>query len=61
MSVKPNKAVIGGFVLGAICLMVAGIVAFGSGKFFTPTKKFVMYFDGSVKGLSVGAPPSVPM
>jgi paraquat-inducible protein B len=56
MSVKPNKAVIGGFVLGAICLMVVGVATFGSGKLFTPTKKFVMYFDGSVKGLSVGAP-----
>lgn len=56
MSVKPNKAVIGGFILGAICLMVVGVAAFGSGKLFTPTKNFVMYFDGSVKGLSVGAP-----
>lgn len=56
MSMQASKAVIGAFVLGAICLAVAGVAVFGSGKLFSPTKKFVMYFDGSVKGLSVGAP-----
>lgn len=56
MSIKANKALIGAFVLGAICLAVAGVAVFGSGKLFSSTKKFVMYFDGSVKGLSVGAP-----
>lgn len=56
MSAKAGKAVIGAFVLGALALAVAGVVLFGSGKFFTPQKKYVMYFDGSVKGLSVGAP-----
>ncbi|OKY74649.1 MAG: hypothetical protein BM485_12460 [Desulfobulbaceae bacterium DB1] len=56
MSIKANKAVIGLFVLGAIVLAVVGVALFGSGKFFSPTKKHVMYFDGSVKGLSIGAP-----
>lgn len=56
MSVKTGKAMIGAFVLGALCLAVAGVVLFGSGRFFSPQKKYVMYFDGSVKGLSVGAP-----
>lgn len=56
MSSKANKAVIGAFILGAICLVVAGVVVFGAGKFFSPTKRYVMYFDGSVKGLSIGAP-----
>lgn len=56
MSAKAGKAVIGAFVLGALALAVIGVVLFGSGKFFTPQKKYVMYFDGSVKGLSVGAP-----
>jgi phospholipid/cholesterol/gamma-HCH transport system substrate-binding protein len=56
MSNKNNKAVIGAFVLGSIGLLVAAVVIFGSGKFFSPQKKCVMYFDGSVKGLSVGAP-----
>lgn len=56
MSSKANKTIIGAFVLGALCLVVAGVVVFGSGKLFSPTKKYVMYFDGSVKGLSIGAP-----
>lgn len=56
MSITANKPAIGVFVLGAICLVVAGVVLFGSGKIFSPQKKYVMYFEGSVKGLSVGAP-----
>jgi paraquat-inducible protein B len=56
MSKKASKATIGLFVLGAIALALAGVVLFGSGKLFRPTVKYVMYFDGSVKGLSVGAP-----
>ncbi len=56
MSKKANKALIGLFVLGALCLVVTGLVVFGSGRLFSDTEKYVLYFDGSVKGLSVGAP-----
>ena len=56
MSRKANPTFIGAFVLGAVALVVAGVVIFGSGKFFTETKKFVMFFNGSVKGLNIGAP-----
>ena len=56
MSKKASKTLIGVFVLGALALIVAGVVIFGGGRFFAPTKKFVMYFGGSVKGLQVGAP-----
>jgi paraquat-inducible protein B len=41
---KANPAVIGGFVIGAIALIVIGLLAFGGA------------FPGSVKGLQVGAP-----
>lgn len=47
---------IGGFVVAAVFLLAASIVVFGSGKFFKKTDLYVMYFEGSVKGLSVGSP-----
>jgi len=56
MSKPVNKTLIGVFVLGAATLIVIAVLIFGSGKFFAPTKKFVMVFEGSVKGLNVGAP-----
>jgi len=56
MRKKVNKTVIGVFVLGAVVLLLAAVVVFGSGDLFKKTNKFVLYFDGSVKGLSIGAP-----
>ncbi len=56
MSKKANKTLIGAFVLGAIALVVAGVIVFGSGKFFKKELKFVMFFQGSVKGLQIGSP-----
>ncbi|MEN8259506.1 MAG: MlaD family protein [Pseudomonadota bacterium] len=56
MSKRANPAVIGAFVVGAVVLMVIGIMVFGSGKWFAEVRRFVVYFDESVNGLSVGAP-----
>jgi paraquat-inducible protein B len=56
MSIKPNKTVIGIFVVAALTLLFVAIVVFGPGDLFKRTNKFVLYFDGSVKGLAVGAP-----
>ncbi|MFC1828224.1 MlaD family protein [Thermodesulfobacteriota bacterium] len=56
MSKQASKTMIGGFVVGAIALLFAGIMIFGSGRFFSETHTFVMYFEGSVKGLEVGGP-----
>jgi len=56
MSKKVNKTVIGIFVVGALILLMAAIVVFGSGELFKRTNKFVLYFDGTVKGLAIGAP-----
>ena len=56
MSKKVNKTVIGVFVVGALVLLMIAIVVFGSGELFKKTNKFVLYFDGSVKGLAIGAP-----
>jgi paraquat-inducible protein B len=51
-----NPALVGVFVLGAVALVVAAVVVFGSGRLFRETEEFVLFFDGSVNGLEVGAP-----
>ena len=56
MARKANKTLIGGFVLAALVLLVASIVYFGSGRFFREVTPAVLYFEGSVKGLNIGAP-----
>ena len=56
MGKQASKTVIGAFVVGAIALAVAGVAVFGSGKFFSEQARFVMFFDGSLKGLQVGSP-----
>jgi len=56
MSRKTNPKAIGGFVLGAVALLVIGVTIFGSGKFFQKTLPAISFFDGSVGGLNPGAP-----
>lgn len=56
MSQKISPTLIGAFVVGAVLLLVIGVVAFGSGQLFRKTQQFVLYFDGSVNGLHIGAP-----
>ncbi len=56
MNGKASKTLIGAFVVGAVILIVAGLMVFGGGKFIKKTQNFVLFFEGSVKGLSVGAP-----
>ncbi len=51
-----DPRVIGSFVVGAVILTVAGLLFFGPGGFLTETKRYVVYFDSSVKGLNVGSP-----
>jgi len=56
MGKKANPAVIGGFVVGAVALAVAGVLIFGSGEFLKEQMSWVSYFPGAVDGLQVGAP-----
>jgi paraquat-inducible protein B len=56
MNKKVSPTVIGAFVVGALALLVIAVVALGSGQLFRHTKEFVLYFDGSVNGLHIGAP-----
>jgi paraquat-inducible protein B len=51
-----RPAVVGAFVLGGLALIVGGIVFFGGMQIFYPTAHAVVFFEGSVAGLDVGAP-----
>jgi paraquat-inducible protein B len=53
---KPSATLIGAFVLGAIALIVAGLLFFGAGGITEARVPFVSFFHGSVAGLRVGAP-----
>ena len=55
MSEKQQTVAIGAFVIGASLIMLLLLIyLLGSG--FGKTEKVVMVFDGSVKGLNIGAP-----
>jgi paraquat-inducible protein B len=57
MAAKSNPKVIGGFVVGAIVLLVAGVIAFGGGQYFAKKGKAVLYFEqASMSGLDIGSP-----
>jgi paraquat-inducible protein B len=56
MSKKPNPTAIGAFVVGAMVMIVVGVVVLGSINLFAPTRKFTIFFEGSVQGLQVGSP-----
>ena len=51
-----DPRVIGSFVVGAIILSVAGLLFFGPGGFLSETRSYVIYFDSSIRGLSIGSP-----
>ncbi|HVO95516.1 MAG TPA: MCE family protein, partial [Terriglobales bacterium] len=56
MKTRVSPTLIGVFVVGAVAVLVAAIVGLGSGVWFRKTYEFVLYFQGSVNGLNVGAP-----
>jgi paraquat-inducible protein B len=55
MSDKPHAVAIGAFIVGAL-LIAFSVVIFFLGSGFGNREKIIMVFDGSVKGLNVGAP-----
>lgn len=59
MGKKLSPTLVGGFVVGALALVVVGIITFGSVRLFSKTFEFVLYFDSSVNGLNIGAPVKV--
>ena len=59
MSKHANPTLIGAFVLGAVVLAVGAIIIFSTGDLYKDRPPFVMYFDGSVKGLDIGSAVSL--
>jgi paraquat-inducible protein B len=53
---RANPKLIGAFVVGAVVLVVVGVLLLGGAEWLTEKRTFVAYFEGSVKGLTVGAP-----
>ncbi len=56
MASKDVQMKVGLFTAGAIALFVVGIALLASGVFVKEKEDYVLYFGGSVAGLSVGAP-----
>lgn len=56
MSKTASKTTIGAFVAGALVLLFVAIAVFGSGRLFQSTTRYVLFFDSSIKGLSIGSP-----
>ena len=54
---KPIKPfAIGVFLVGALLLLVAGILVFGGDSLFKEKNKYVIFFDSALNGLNLGAP-----
>lgn len=56
MSEKPHSVAIGAFILGGLIILTAVLLYIGGSGIGKNREKAVMVFDGSVKGLSIGAP-----
>jgi paraquat-inducible protein B len=53
---KPKSVAIGAFIVGAIVLVFVALIFFSGGQLFSHKEKIIMYFEGSVQGLQLGAP-----
>ncbi len=56
MSKKVNPTIIGAFIVGAIAIVTVLILLLSGNVLFKKEAKAIMYFEGSVTGLNVGAP-----
>jgi len=55
MKTKLSPILVGLFALGALALVVVGLLSFQSIHFFSKPGRFVAYFSESVQGLDVGS------
>lgn len=59
MNGRANPKLVGAFVLGAVGLAVVAVALLGSGRLFAEHKQYVLFFNGNVNGLRVGAPVKI--
>ncbi len=52
---RKSKAIVGLFVLGAIALVCAATIMLGSGSWNYQKTSFVLYFNSTLRGLTVGS------
>lgn len=58
MSKRANPTIVGVFVLGGLALAITLLLLLGGGALRNDYLKYVLFFEGSVNGLRVGAPVS---
>jgi len=56
MAKRASPVTVGVFVIASLCVAVAAIILFGSGRFMHRRLAFVCFFKGNLNGLKVGAP-----
>jgi ABC-type transporter Mla subunit MlaD len=56
MSQQPRYFRIGLFIVIALAILVAGLIAFGAGQFFRPRIYIETYVNASVQGVDIGSP-----
>ena len=56
MSQTRSSVAVGSFVIVGLLLLVLGIGLLGGGNLFADDLEYTLIFDGSVSGLTVGAP-----
>ena len=56
MSKRASPTAIGAFVVGAVVLIVAGMLAFGSGQFFRHSLKYACSSIPASRGSAAGRP-----
>ena len=52
---RAHPRAVGAFVLGAVAILIAAILTLSSGEWFVAKERFVLFFPGSVRGLSSGS------
>lgn len=56
MSERRTSVLVGAFLVGAVVIAIAGALFFAGGGLGVQRSKVIMAFDGSLRGLTIGAP-----